>query len=210
VDRNPEGKLVYLNPGDRLEAMVFGQKRTRVWKNVIVGTMTLERGVVKAVVAREWRVKGDDGRVIVIIRPDICYNWSWRAETPPPPPLREVTPQPEECAELYIPVQPGDKLTVTYRPKGYLPPPSVCFAAKQGDGPFTVQPCLTCFDVTTTGVTLRFSLEAITKEIGVCIERDGKKSCLVVVEPTDWRNNKFALESRYWRWENCTGRPDEK
>lgn len=205
VKSNPEGKLVHLNPGDRLGQMSFGRKRLRIWTDVIVGRMTLERGVVKAVEAREWRVEYE-GRVYVLILPEVCYNWSWLAEAPPP---KEATPL-EECAELFIPVQPGDKLTVEYRPRGYLPPPSACFAAKQGDGPFTIQPCLTCFDVITTGVTLRFSLEAITHEISVCIERDGKPSCVIVIEPSDWRDNKLVLESRYWKWENCTGRPDEK
>jgi hypothetical protein len=209
MQRDPEGKTVYLNPGDGLKEMAFGQKRMRIWKDVVVGTMRLERGVVKAVEAREWRVEDGD-RVYVLVMPLICYNWAWRVETPPRP--REVPPPPEECAELFVPVVPGDKLTITYLPKGYLPPRSACFGFKQGDGSITVQPCLTCFDVTTHGVTVLFSLEAIKHDIGVCVERNGEKTCMMIVNPTDWKLNKFSLDLQYWRWERdkCpTGRPED-
>lgn len=156
--------------------------------------------------ATEWTVDYQ-GRRYTLVLPEVCFNWMWKVSDIPV--LKEKPPV-LDCAELFIPVQPGDKLTVSYRPAGYLPKPSECFAFKQGSGDYTVQPCLTCFDVTTTGVTLRFSLEAITHEIGVCIKRDGKPSCVVVIEPADWKEKKFSLDPRYWRWDNCTGRPDDK
>jgi hypothetical protein len=42
--------------------------------------------------ARLYRIDGYDGRTLVIIRPDICFNWCYIWEKTPPPPVIETPP----------------------------------------------------------------------------------------------------------------------
>lgn len=205
VTNSEKGSARTVKPGDHFQEMqscgghlITGKDGSRDGVDVkpYVG------GSWASIESTEWTYDYQ-GKRYTLVLPGVCYNWAWEVSDIPVP--KEAPPP--DCAELYVPVEPGDKLTVTILPAGYLSPRSVCSGIKQGDGSWTQQPCLTCFDVTTVGVTLGFDPDAITHEISVCIEREGKgRSCAIVVEPKDWVDKKFTIKPEWLKWsEKCKG-----
>lgn len=225
VEADPEGDVMYLNPGDRYEAMMWtpgGDVRT----DIVVGRHPVRRGVVESAEARGWRVEYE-GRAYVLVLPEICFNWAWRSE-PLPMPERVVVVPTLECAEIAIAdAQPGDRLSVAVLARGPLPP-SECWAVGDGRGNWEDWPgeCVECpwtyaqslvhpartqvrrsgrVTVASRGVVIRVPILVAERDfVALCMERQRRRSCTYVVEPSDFGGRRgFSLPD--WEWTGCPG-----
>lgn len=123
IRANPQGQRGYLDPSDRLEAMMSGpdsrNRNFHALRNVQVGSIAVTRGVVRAAVIRWWELP-HNGRVIRLVLPEVCWNWSIM--------MLGVVEQ-EWCPEIHIPTLPGDR--VMFEISGPRPlPASLCLAIK--------------------------------------------------------------------------------
>jgi len=210
VTANPQGKRIYVVPNDHFTAMM--SKGDKVLHNVVVAEIPVQlkngkTGVSQAANASEWEVEFE-GRTYVLVLPDICNNWAWRSFATPRP--REVTPS-LECAELYVPhVMAGDTVTVKFRPEGTQLPPSECWGhhagverLSQDSSAWKMWPgCLNCFQATTNGMTLRLPVSMSATELAICVNRNGKPSCVWVIEASDWKPD-HTFEVPEWKWVYC-------
>lgn len=191
VARNPQGERIYLNPGDRLTAMMSGGRAPHAMQDVVVGRNPVRRGVVLAAEARQWRVTVD-GQEYFLILPDICYNWSWRSS----PRQQEARVQEPECFELQLPhVRAGDRVTLRIRDNGRPLPSAAALCRTYGPtGVESAWPtCFECFRADGPMVIRVAPAVAQNYEVEICWEHDGRPSLRGVVPPNAWRNRRFEV-----------------
>lgn len=217
VRANPQGTREYLNPGDRLEAMMWspgGDTRGCV----VVGEHPVRPGVVESARTREWRVTYE-GQVYVLILPDICKNWAWRIEPSP----REVTSE-EECTTVQVAVHEGDTLAPAVFTGGTLPP-SRCWAFKQsGDWEAWPGGCDQCIqwapalarvpeadrNVRMPGLVRVARTGTVWVRIPRQVENDGYHVAFVlirdglcawgVIHHSDWSEHNFTISEGNWQF----------
>ena len=110
------GEEIFLDPGDRLIAMMSGGVNPHAMMDVPVAAIPVNKSgsVVQAAKARKWEIRRDE-IVHVLILPEICFNWSYMVrvveiERVPFEVKVEVPaelPPPEECAMIVFPAPVG-------------------------------------------------------------------------------------------------------
>lgn len=200
------GEKIRLVNGDRLAVML--SKGSVVHKDVVVAFVKppISGKMEYAAPAEKWQVSVE-GKIYVVILPEICNNWSYNWNPAPPPIL-----PPEKCVELSFNAKIGGKVRWGIGSNHGPMPPSACNAQKQDDGPWTAWTgqCDDCYgaisyirgilgnkgeiyhkylySVTATRQTLRFSTAIWADLVYICLEyADGKKTCGVYMLPQDWR-----------------------
>lgn len=220
VAADPDGEEHYVVPGDRFVAMM--SEHDVVLPNVVVAKIPVKlpdgkTGVSRTANARKWEVT-HEGRIYVLVLPEICNNWAWAS--------REAPVRQEECATVtYSDIKVGMTYHVAVLARGPLSP-SVCWARKEGSGEWEVWPdeCSDCVwedaqasiqthrqvstqvrqsgksVATATGVTLRVPLSVARRDfIATCLEDDGKQSREKYVEPSDFgRSNHYSASPFRW------------
>ncbi|MFA5942078.1 MAG: hypothetical protein WC798_00155 [Candidatus Paceibacterota bacterium] len=210
------GERVRLTVGDKLSSML-SHKGAIVRKDVVVAFGSPTKGMEYAAPAEEWQVPWE-GRVFILILPEVCYNWSAKV------PVIDIFGSQEKCVELSFNAQPGGFVRWGDASNDGPLPPSACNAQKQGDGPWQTWygKCDDCvgaieyirgilgsgaeiphkyfYSVIAPRQTLRFS-EAVWKDVVyICQEyADGKRTCGVYMRPQDWQgSHAVAIKDSFW------------
>ena len=218
ASQKPGAKVRLVN-GDKLSAMM--SKGGIVHRNVTVAfTKPPVSGRMEyAAPAEKWQVTWE-GKVYIVILPEICYNWSSIAG----PPIKK-------CVELVFNAPVGGHVRwgigTTIGPL----PPDECNAQREGDGLWKAWygECDICipaigyirgilggsalvphkylYPITTKKQTLRFSTEIWTKLAYICLEDvNGKQTCGVYMRPQDWKGQyRIEIPDSIWFWDegNC-------
>lgn len=122
IRANPQGKRGYLDPSDRLVAMMSGpdskHATAHAMRDVQVGRTVIRRGVVWAAEVRYWD-RAHNGKIYRLTLPEVCWNWS----------LMIIGASQEWCPEIHIPTMPGDRVMFEIAGPRALPA-SACLAIK--------------------------------------------------------------------------------
>ncbi len=132
VSENPDGEEIFLDPNDRLIAMMSGGANPHAMHDVPVAAIPVnETGtVVQAARARKWEIEYE-GVTYVLILPEICFNWSYNTFEVEVREV-EVAPPPEECAIIVFPAQEGWVVRNFFLAEESRLPASNCWALLDG------------------------------------------------------------------------------
>lgn len=213
------GEKVRIVVGDRLSAMM--SKGGVVHRDVVVAFVKppISGRMEYAAPAEKWQVMWE-GKIYIVILPEICYNWSSIAG----PPIKK-------CVELVFNAPVGGHVRWGVGSISGPLPPDECNAQQQDNLAWTswYGECDSCipaigylrgilggsaqiphkylYPVTHTKQTLRFSTEVWSKVAYICLEdASGKQSCGVYMRPEDWKNRYRAeIPDAMWLWDdaNC-------
>ena len=213
------GEKVRLVVGDRLSTML--SKGSVVHRDVVVAFVKppISGRMEYAAPAEKWQVTWE-GKIYIVILPEICYNWSSIAG-----------PLIKRCVELVFNAPVGGHVRWGVGTTSGPLPPDECNAQQQDNKPWTswYGECDTCvtatgyiqgilgdsaqiphkylYPVTHTRQTLRFSTEVWSKVVYICPEdASGKQTCGVYMRPQDWKGRyRVEIPDALWLWDdgNC-------
>lgn len=197
------GEKIRLVNGDRLSAMM--SKGSIVHRNVTVAFVKppISGKMEYAAPAEKWQVTWQ-GKVFIVILPEVCNNWSSIAGPPLPPA--------KKCVELVFSAPVGGHVRWGVGTTTGPLPPDECNAQRQDSMAWTswYGECDYCipaigyirgilggsaqiphkylYPVTHTKQTLRFSTEVWSKVVYICLEdASGRQTCGVYMRPVDWQ-----------------------
>lgn len=138
VRTNPQGQEIFLDPSDRLIAMMTGGVNPHAMFDVPVAAIPVggDARIVQAARARKWEYEYE-GVTYVLILPEVCFNFSYMThvvqvrEVPVPTPV-EVAPPPEECAMIIFPAEEGWAVRNFFLSEQSRLPTSNCWALLEG------------------------------------------------------------------------------
>ena len=134
VSEDPDGEEIFLDPNDRLAAMMSGGANPHAMFDVLVAAIPVNQSgsIVQAARARKWEIEYE-GVTYSLILPEICFNWSYLTYQVE---VREVEVQvsapPEECAILVFPAEEGWVVRNFFLSEENRLPASGCWALLEG------------------------------------------------------------------------------